>query len=77
MTKFTNKGGNPKEEDGMSCITNEPRHKNGVLQAIREQPEHRAMWLYLLCDEAAEKETHLGGFRRNGDPLHKRPRSRG
>lgn len=39
----------------MSCITNEPKHKNGVLQAIREQLEHRAMWLYLLCDEAQKK----------------------
>ena len=39
----------------MSCITNEPKHKNGILQAIREQLEHRAMWLYLLCDEAQQK----------------------
>ena len=39
----------------MSRIKNEPRHKNGILQAIREQLEHRAMWLYLLCDEAGKK----------------------
>lgn len=55
VTKFTNKGGNPKEEDGMSCITNESRHKNGVLQAIREQPEHHAMRLYLLCDKTQKR----------------------
>ena len=39
----------------MSRIKNEPKHKNGILQAIREQLEHRAMWLYLLCDEAGKK----------------------
>lgn len=33
-------------------ITNEPKYKNGLLQAIREQLEHRALWMYLLCDEA-------------------------
>lgn len=39
----------------MSCITNEPKHKNGVLQAIREQPEHHAMRLYLLCDKTQKR----------------------
>ena len=29
----------------MSRITNEPKHKNAVLRAVREQLEHRAMWL--------------------------------
>ena len=36
-------------------IMNEPRIKNGLLQAIREQLEHRALWMYLLCDEAKKK----------------------
>ena len=39
----------------MSRITNEPKHKNAVLRAVREQLEHRAMWLYLLCSEAEKK----------------------
>lgn len=39
-------------ENGKSRITNEPSHKNALLQAIRAQLEHRAFWLYLLCDEA-------------------------
>ena len=29
-------------------IVNEPKNKNGLLQAIREQLEHRALWMYLL-----------------------------
>ncbi len=37
------------------AIINEPKIKNGLLQAIREQLEHRALWMYLLCDEAAKK----------------------
>ena len=36
-------------------IVNEPKYKFGLLQAIREQLEHRALWMYLLCDEAAKK----------------------
>ena len=36
-------------------IVNEPKYKNGVLQSIREQLEHRALWMYLLCDEARKK----------------------
>ena len=36
-------------------ITNEPKLKNKLLQAIREQLEHRALWMYLLCDEAKKK----------------------
>jgi hypothetical protein len=39
----------------MSRITNIPRHKNPLLRAIREQLEHRSLWLYLLCDEAQKK----------------------
>ena len=36
-------------------IINEPKYKNGLLQAIREQLEHRALWMYLLCDEAKKR----------------------
>lgn len=36
-------------------VVNEPKIKNGLLQAIREQLEHRALWMYLLCDEAKKK----------------------
>ena len=39
----------------MSKVKNEPKYKNGLLQAIRAQLEHRAFWLYLLCDEAAKR----------------------
>ena len=38
-----------------SNIVNEPRIKNRLIAAIRELLEHRALWLYLLCDEAAKK----------------------
>ena len=39
----------------MSIVKNEPKYKNGLLQAIRAQLEHRAFWLYLLCDEAQKR----------------------
>ncbi len=39
----------------MSNVKNEPKLKNGLLQAIRAQLEHRAFWLYLLCDEAGKR----------------------
>ena len=39
----------------MSIVKNEPKYKNGLLQAIRAQLEHRAFWLYLLCDEARKR----------------------
>ena len=39
----------------MSNVKNEPKYKNGILQAIRAQLEHRAFWLYLLCDEAKKR----------------------
>ncbi|MEF9970576.1 MAG: L-2-amino-thiazoline-4-carboxylic acid hydrolase [Ruthenibacterium sp.] len=38
----------------MMSIHNEAKHKNALLQAIRAQLEHRAFWLYLLCDEAGK-----------------------
>lgn len=37
----------------MSIVKNEPKYK--ILQAIRAQLEHRAHWLYLLCDEAGKR----------------------
>jgi len=39
----------------MSAITNEARIKNPLIKAIREQLEHRALWMYLLCDEVRKK----------------------
>lgn len=33
-------------------IQNTPKHDPMPLRAIRELLEHRALWLYLLCDEA-------------------------
>lgn len=36
-------------------ITNEPKRKGALLQAIRMQLEHRALWMYLLVDEARKK----------------------
>ena len=39
----------------MSKVVNEPTNKNALLQAIRAQLEHRAFWLYLLCDEAGKR----------------------
>ncbi len=35
----------------MSIVKNEPKYKNPLLMAIRDQLGHRALWLYLLCDE--------------------------
>ena len=39
----------------MSKIKNEPKIKNPLIVAIREQLEHRALWMYLLTDEANKK----------------------
>ncbi len=39
----------------MSNVTNEPRIKNPLIVAIREQLEHRALWLWLLWDESQKK----------------------
>lgn len=46
----------------MSKIKNEPRIKNKLIAAIREQLEHRALWLYLLCDEAQKKGLDKNEF---------------
>lgn len=55
----------------MSKVINEPRIKNKLIAAIREQLEHRAFWLYLLCDEAekrglAKKDFASAAVRRCG-----------
>ena len=39
----------------MSKIVNEPKITNKVIAAVREQLEHRALWLYLLRDEAKKR----------------------
>ena len=36
-------------------IKNEAKIKNPLVVGIREQLEHRALWMYLLCDEAKKK----------------------
>ncbi|NLW69914.1 MAG: L-2-amino-thiazoline-4-carboxylic acid hydrolase [Eubacteriaceae bacterium] len=36
-------------------IKNEAKIKNPLIVAVREQLEHRALWMYLLCDEAEKK----------------------
>lgn len=46
----------------MSRIKNEPRIKNPLIAAIREQLEHRALWLQLLCDEAAQHGLASGEY---------------
>lgn len=39
----------------MSIVKNEAKIKNPIITAVREQLEHRAFWLYLLCDEAGKR----------------------
>lgn len=46
----------------MSSIKNEAGIKNPLIAAIREQLEHRALWMYLLCDEAAKKGLLSGEY---------------
>ncbi len=43
-------------------IKNEPKIKFPLIVAIREQLEHRALWMYLLCDEAAKKGLDAGEY---------------
>lgn len=38
----------------MSIVKNEAKVKNPLIVGIREQLEHRALWMYLLTDEAAK-----------------------
>ena len=46
----------------MSKIVNEPKIKNALIKAVREQLEHRALWLYLLCDEARKQGLQPDAF---------------
>lgn len=39
----------------MSKVKNDAKIKNPLIVAVREQLEHRALWLYLLCDEAGKR----------------------
>jgi hypothetical protein len=39
----------------MSNIVNEPKNKMPLIRALRALFEHRALWMYLLCDEARKK----------------------
>lgn len=39
----------------MSRVKNEAKIKNKIIVAVREQLEHRALWLYLLCDEGKKR----------------------
>lgn len=39
----------------MSKIVNEPRNKFPLFVKVREQLEHRALWMYLLVDEAKKR----------------------
>ena len=41
-------------------IKNEPKIKNPLIVAIREQLEHRALWMYLLCDEVKRCGLYQG-----------------
>ncbi len=51
------------EENDMSGkIQNEAKIRFPLIVAIREQLEHRALWMYLLCDEAAKKGLSSEGF---------------
>ncbi len=49
-------------DNTVSRVKNEPKIKNPLLQAIRAQLEHRALWLYLLCDEAGKKGLEWEDF---------------
>lgn len=48
----------------MSKVKNEPKIKSKLIVAIREQLEHRASWLYLLCDEAKKRGLDPNDFAR-------------
>ena len=39
-------------EDMHMSIINEEKNKNPLIVGIREQLEHRALWMYLLCNHA-------------------------
>lgn len=53
----------------MSKVKNNAKNKNFIVKAVREQLEHRATWLYLLCDEAGKRGLDWMEF---GSPAIKR-----
>ena len=46
-------------------IKNEAKIRNPLIVAIREQLEHRALWMYLLCDEARSKGLDAAAYAPN------------
>ncbi len=46
----------------MSNIKNYPKIKNNVIKAVRGLLEHRAVWLYLLIDEAEKRGINTEDF---------------
>lgn len=46
----------------MSKIKNIPKKNNKIINAVRQTLEHRAMWLYLLLDEAEKKGLKYENF---------------
>jgi hypothetical protein len=38
-----------------SKVVNTPKVKNALIRKVRELFEHRALWMYLLCDEARKQ----------------------
>jgi hypothetical protein len=43
-------------------VVNEPKIKNPLIKAVREQLEHRALWMYLLLDEARKHDLSPQDF---------------
>ena len=43
-------------------IRNEAKIRNPLIVAVREQLEHRALWMYLLCDEARSKGLDAASY---------------
>jgi hypothetical protein len=39
----------------MNTVINEPKNKFPLVRMLREYLEHRALWMYFLCDEARKK----------------------
>lgn len=49
----------------MSTITNTPKNRNAILDALRNFFEHRALWLYFIYDEAGKESLDLEPIARN------------
>jgi hypothetical protein len=46
----------------MAEVKNTPKRKGGLIRIIRGLFEHRALWLYLLVDEAAKQGIDAASF---------------